>query len=79
MVESVGDEDKAAVAQVAAEFLQEDLPEQQFGSPKAGSGMWASMIRVFDPIQVRGSWKMIFELNHDFLIDFNLNRLLHAT
>jgi splicing factor 3B subunit 3 len=53
MVESVADEDKAAVAQVAAEFLQEDLPEQQFGAPKAGSGMWASIIRVFDPIKVR--------------------------
>ncbi len=53
MVESVADEDKAAVAQVAAEFLQEDLPEQQFGAPKAGPGMWASVIRVFDPIKVR--------------------------
>ena len=52
MVESVADEDKAAVAQVAAEFLQEDLPEQQFGAPKAGAGMWASVIRVFDPIKV---------------------------
>jgi splicing factor 3B subunit 3 len=52
MVESVADEDKAAVAQVAAEFLQEDLPEQQFGAAKAGPGMWASVIRVFDPIKV---------------------------
>lgn len=52
MVESVADEDKAAVAQVAAEFLQEDLPEQQFGATKAGPGMWASVIRVFDPIKV---------------------------
>ncbi|XP_046843553.1 splicing factor 3B subunit 3-like [Xenia sp. Carnegie-2017] len=51
MVESVADEDKAAVAQVAAEFLQEDLPEQQFGATKAGPGMWASVIRVFDPIK----------------------------
>ena len=51
-MESVADEDKAAVAQVAAEFLQEDLPEQQFGAPKAGAGMWASVIRVFDPIKV---------------------------
>ena len=55
MVESVADEDKAAVAQVAAEFLQEDLPEQQFGAPKAGAGMWASVIRVFDPIKVCSS------------------------
>lgn len=52
MVESVADEDKAAVAQVAAEFLQEDLPEQQFGAPKAGTGMWASAIRILDPIKV---------------------------
>ena len=57
MVESVADEDKAAVAQVAAEFLQEDLPEQQFGAPKAGSGLWASVIRVFDPIKVCSSLK----------------------
>ena len=56
MVESVGDEDKAAVAQVAAEFLQEDLPEQQFGAPKAGAGWWASILRVFDPIKASGKF-----------------------
>ncbi|XP_031565334.1 splicing factor 3B subunit 3-like [Actinia tenebrosa] len=50
-VEMAGDEEKEMAAQMAAEFLNEDLSEQQFGSPKAGNGMWASVMRVLDPIK----------------------------
>ncbi|EDO49217.1 predicted protein [Nematostella vectensis] len=51
MVEMASEEEKELAAQAAAEFLSEELSEQQFGSPKAGTGMWASVIRVLDPIK----------------------------
>jgi hypothetical protein len=34
---------------MAEAFLNENLPENLFGAPKAGPGMWASCIRVLDP------------------------------
>ena len=34
---------------MAEAFLSENLPENMFGAPKAGPGMWASCIRVLDP------------------------------
>lgn len=52
MVEAAGDDEKELAAQMAAEFLNEDLSEQQFGAPKAGPGMWASILRMLDPIKV---------------------------
>ncbi|XP_015777088.1 PREDICTED: splicing factor 3B subunit 3-like [Acropora digitifera] len=51
MVEAAGDDEKELAAQMAAEFLNEDLAEQQFGAPKAGPGMWASLLRMLDPIK----------------------------
>lgn len=53
MVEAAGDDEKELAAQMAAEFLNEDLAEQQFGAPKAGPGMWASLLRMLDPIKVK--------------------------
>ena len=35
---------------MADAFLNEDLPESVFGAPKGGAGMWASIVRVLDPI-----------------------------
>lgn len=32
--------------------MSEGQPEEIFGSPKAGSGMWASCIRVLSPTEV---------------------------
>ena len=52
MVEAAGDDEKELAAQMAAEFLNEDLSEQQFGAPKAGPAMWASLLRMIDPIKV---------------------------
>ncbi len=34
---------------MAEAFLSENLPENLFGAPKAGPGMWASCVRVLDP------------------------------
>ena len=52
MVEAASGEDKELAAQMAAEFLSEELSEQQFSAPKAGPSMWASLVRILDPIKV---------------------------
>ena len=57
MVEAAGDDEKEIAAQMAAEFLNEDLPEQQFNAPKAGPGLWASIVRMLDPIKVSEDFK----------------------
>ncbi|KAM9510188.1 splicing factor 3B subunit 3-like [Guaruba guarouba] len=51
MVEAAGEDERELAAEMAAAFLNENLPESIFGSPKAGNGQWASVIRVMNPIQ----------------------------
>ncbi|VUZ43380.1 unnamed protein product [Hymenolepis diminuta] len=34
----------------AAGFLSRPLSEEQFGAPKAGPGMWASLLRILNPL-----------------------------
>ena len=65
MVEACGDDDaaRAAESQVAANFLNSDMSENQFGAPKAGVGKWASVIRVIDPIH--GETHHQIELDQD--------------
>lgn len=36
---------------MAEALLSEDLPDAVFGAAKAGPGMWASLVRVIEPIQ----------------------------
>jgi splicing factor 3B subunit 3 len=36
---------------MADAFLHEDLPDSNFGAPKAGPGMWASIVRIMDPVE----------------------------
>jgi len=50
MREAAGEDERELAEEMAEAFLSEDLPEDVFGAPKAGSGMWASCIRVLDPI-----------------------------
>ena len=50
MREAAGEEEQELANQMAEQFLQENLPENVFGAPKAGTGMWASCVRVLDPI-----------------------------
>ena len=50
MVEAAGAEEQELAREMAAAFLAEALPEAVFGAPKAGAGMWASAIRVMDPL-----------------------------
>ncbi|KAI1285559.1 Splicing factor 3B subunit 3 [Halotydeus destructor] len=49
MVEDAAPEEEESAAEMAAQFLNEELPESVFGSPKAGPGQWASIIRIIDP------------------------------
>jgi len=53
MIEAAGEDEKELAAEMTAAFLREALPEDKFGAPKAGPGMWASQISLFNPISVR--------------------------
>jgi splicing factor 3B subunit 3 len=50
IVAAASEQDQEEVAQRAAKFMNEPLPEKEFDSPKAGTGQWASVIRIMDPI-----------------------------
>lgn len=50
MIEDAQEEERELAAEMAAAFLNEDLPESVFGAPKASAGMWASMVRIVNPI-----------------------------
>lgn len=52
MVQSAGEYEEVAAAEAAENFLAEELPENVFGAPKAGSGMWASCLRMMHPTEV---------------------------
>lgn len=51
MEEAAGEEEQELAHEMASAFLNEDLPESIFGAPKAGPGMWASAIRILDPVE----------------------------
>lgn len=63
MVEAADEEEQQLAAEMAAAFLQESLPEDVFGCPKAGPGMWASQIRIMHPIGGRTLCKLPLEQN----------------
>ncbi len=49
-VELAAEDEQELAAEMAAQFLQDDLPEETFGVAKAGAGMWSSIIRIVHPI-----------------------------
>ncbi|XP_064640228.1 splicing factor 3B subunit 3 [Lineus longissimus] len=63
MVEAALDEEQELAAEMAAAFLNENLPETVFGAPKAGQGMWASIIRIINPINGETIEKIQLEQN----------------
>jgi len=64
MVEAAGEEEQQLASEMAQAFLDEKLPEEVFGAPKAGAGMWASIIRIIDPMVVqRTLFEYAFEQN----------------
>ena len=52
IIESAGDEEAELAKEVAESFMNEVLPANEFGEPKAGIGQWASSIQVISPSQV---------------------------
>lgn len=63
MREAAGEEEQELAKEMAEAFLNEDLPENIFSAPKAGHGMWASILRIMDPVKGT-AYKMIrFEQN----------------
>lgn len=50
MREAAGDDEQELANEMAEAFINEVLPESTFSAPKGGVGMWASQIRVIEPI-----------------------------
>lgn len=50
MREAAGEDEKELANEMADAFINEVLPEDIFSAPKAGLGMWASQLRITDPI-----------------------------
>lgn len=48
---------------MAAQFLNEDRSETVFGAPKAGFGMWASVVRIINPITGENLEKIALDQN----------------
>ena len=63
MKEAAGEDEQELANEMAEVFMNENLPEEVFGAPKAGAGMWASCIRVMDPIQGKTVQKIKLEQN----------------
>jgi len=55
--------DEQELAEMVDAFLNEDLPETIFGAPKAGPGLWASVIRITDPLEGKTMFLHRFEQN----------------
>ena len=65
MVQTAGEYEEVAAAEAAENFLSEELPENIFGAPKAGAGMWASCLRVMHPTEVSWLYLKSFTLSCD--------------
>lgn len=53
MLEAAGEDEREAAAQMAEEFLGEDLPDSEFTAAKPGTSHWASVVRMVNPIEVQ--------------------------
>lgn len=63
MKEAAGDDERELAEEMSKAFMSEDLPDEVFGAPKAGAGMWASMIRIISPVKGNTVAKIPFEQN----------------
>ena len=63
MIDSAPADEKQHVSEMAAAFLKENLPENVFGAPKPGPDTWASLIRVFNPVNGKTLHKFSLEQN----------------
>lgn len=63
MVEAANEDEQEVAAEMAATFLNEEVSEVTFGSPKAGQAMWASAIIVMNPITGEVFQRITFDQN----------------
>lgn len=63
MVEAAGEEEQELAREMATAFLSENLPEDVFGAPKAGPGMWASIVSIMNPITGKVLDKICYQQN----------------
>jgi len=73
MKEAAGEDERELAEEMSKAFMSEDLPDEVFGAPKAGAGMWASMIRIISPVKGNTVAKIPFEQNeaaHRLFIHF---------
>jgi len=63
MKEAAGEDERELAEEMSKAFMSEDLPDEVFGAPKAGNGMWASMIRIISPVKGNTVAKIPFEQN----------------
>ncbi len=63
MKEAAGPDEQELAQEMADAFLNEDLPENMFGAPKAGAGMWAGLLRLMDPIEGKSLFVHRFDQN----------------
>lgn len=63
MREAAGDDEHELANEMADAFVNEVLPEDAFSSPKAGVGMWASHLRIMDPIHGHTINKVVLAQN----------------
>ena len=64
--------------EMADAFLNENLPENMFGAPKAGPGMWASCIRVLDPSEGNTLQQINLEQN-EAAVRYNFESILRIS
>uniref|UniRef100_A0A5S6QBT0 CPSF_A domain-containing protein n=1 Tax=Trichuris muris TaxID=70415 RepID=A0A5S6QBT0_TRIMR len=60
---ALGQEDSTLDVEMFRKLCQKELPPEQFGSPRAGIGMWASVVRVLSPVDGRTLQVVPFEQN----------------
>lgn len=63
MIEAAGENEQELAQELADAFINEVLPEDTFSAPKAGYGMWASQIRIMDPVTGHTLFKVPLEQN----------------
>ncbi|RZF39376.1 hypothetical protein LSTR_LSTR000897 [Laodelphax striatellus] len=82
MREAAGEEEQELAQEMAEAFLTEDLPETVFSAPKAGAGMWASLIRIMNPLDGK-SHQIIRLLQNEAAVRMNSTctnlELVHKT
>lgn len=63
MREAAGENEQELANELADSFINESLPEDIFSAPKAGYGMWASQIRIMDPVTGQTLFKVPLDQN----------------